>query len=197
MAKIFEKLKKFFYRLFMGRFAYIPMRLPVEKITSDFERSLRKKVDNKLKNFTIREAKEKDIDILIELFDKAWHSTTMPFRPLNRNKIIDKILTNPDALFLIANVGGEDTGFILIDFVGSDKNIGEISALGILPEHQSKGIGTLLGLKSWEYFKERNVEELICKVYMENEKSKSFLERMGFEVDPRRNTDTLYMKKSI
>ena len=181
MERFISKLRKTYYRVFSDRVEYIPMRLPVEKITEEFEKLLRAKIKRKVRNYHIREADEDDLNSIVYLFDQAWHSTTMPFIPLSKNKIAANVLHNPDKMFLIAEIDSKDCGFVLIVISEHDKTVGEISALGIVPEYQHKGIGTLLGIASWDVFKERGVKELRCKVYKDNQISKSFLMGLGFE----------------
>ena len=192
MGRLLSKLKKAYYRLFIARVVYIPMRLPVEKITEEFENFLREKVNQKINNSHIREANLDDLSSLIFLFDEAWHSTTMPYHPLSKKKIITKIFYNPDKKILIADIDSFDCGFAFIGQINDD--IGEISALGILPEYQHKGIGTLLGIASWDFFRERGVNVLQCKVYKDNQISKSFLKGIGFEENLPQNSEILYKK---
>ncbi|MFW9949930.1 MAG: GNAT family N-acetyltransferase [Candidatus Thorarchaeota archaeon] len=159
---------------------YIQMRLPVRKITPEFEKTLRSKIENSVLRAEIREATMDDIDCLIELHDKAWHSTPMPYRPLNKESII-KMLKDPNIIFLVAEVEKDDRGFALIYFTGEEKEIGIIAGMGILPEYQRKGLGTILGLATWEYFKKKGVFELRCKVYKDNDISYNFIKGLGFE----------------
>jgi ribosomal protein S18 acetylase RimI-like enzyme len=177
-------LKKLFTRTFdelLDRNPnYIQMRLLVRKITPEFEKALRAKIEYNIPNSDVREANMNDITCLIELHDKAWHSTPMPYRPLNKESII-KMLQDPNIIFLIANVQGEDKGFALIYFTGEEKEIGVIAGLGIIPEYQRKGLGTILGLATWDYFKRKGVFELRCKVYKDNEISYNFIKSLGFE----------------
>lgn len=183
MKGFFSKIKKLYYNLFINRLSYIPLKLPVEKITDEFEALIRKKVARKVKEYHIREAAEEDIDSVVHLFDAAWHSTSMPYRPLSKKKLIDKIVHNPDALILIIDIKSVDCGFILLSFKGENNEIGNIPAIGIIPEYHHRGIGTLLGVASWDYFKTRGVKELRAKVYKDNQKSMNFLKGLGFEED--------------
>jgi len=159
---------------------YIQMRLPVRKITPEFEAALRAKIENNIIHAEVREATMEDINCLIELHDKAWHSTPMPYRPLNKDSII-KMLQDPNIIFLIAKVQGDDRGFALIYFSGEEKEIGVIAGMGIIPEYQRKGLGTILGLATWDYFKKKGVFELRCKVFKDNEISFNFIKGLGFE----------------
>ena len=91
------------------------------------------------------------------------------------------MLKDEDIIFLIAKIEGKDSGFALIYFTGTDRKISVIAGLGILPELQRKGLGTMLGLASWDYFKKKGVKELRCKVYKDNKTSYNFIRGLKFE----------------
>ncbi len=87
----------------------------------------------------------------------------------------------PDYTFLIAKVGADDSAFAIIYLTGREEEIGVIGALGVVPELQRKGLGTILGIACWDYFIKKGVKELRCKVYYDNKVSFSFLNALGFE----------------
>lgn len=159
---------------------FIQMRLPVSNITEEFENNLRDKISHKFIHAEIRQATGEDIEDLISLHDRAWHSTPMPYRPLTKEKIYE-ILNEESAIFLIAKVEGKDSGFALIYFTSKDNLVGVIAGLGIIPELQRKGLGTILGMASWDLFKKKGVKELRCKVYKDNKVSYNFIRGLGFE----------------
>jgi ribosomal protein S18 acetylase RimI-like enzyme len=159
---------------------FIQMRLPVSHITEDFERNLKNKIKHSFINAEIREATGDDIDHLIDLHNRAWHSTPMPYRPLTKEKI-NEMLDDKSVIFLIAKVEGKDSGFALIYFTSQDNLVGVIAGLGIIPELQRKGLGTILGMASWDLFKKKGVKELRCKVYKDNKVSYNFIRGLGFE----------------
>lgn len=159
---------------------FIQMRLLVKKITPEFEEALKQKIEHNIVRAVIREANENDVNCLIELHDRAWHSTPMPFRPLKKESI-EEMLKDPKIIFLIAKVRDEDSGFALIYFTGEDYLIGVIAGLGIIPELHRKGLGTILGLAVWDYFKRKGVAELRCKVYKDNKISYNFIKGLKFE----------------
>ena len=78
-------------------------------------------------------------------------------------------------------MNGEDSGFALIYFTGEKKQVGVIAGMGIIPELQRKGLGTILGMAAWDYFKKNGVAELRCKVYKENKISYNFIKGLHFE----------------
>ena len=179
-----HRIKNFFSRTFSGLVErdpnFIQMRLYVKSITPEFETSLKEKIEHNILQADVREALEEDIGSLIHLHDLAWHSTPMPYRPLKKNSIFN-LLNDPTIVFLIAKVKGEDSGFALIYFTGEEKRIGVIAGMGIIPDLQRKGLGTILGLAAWNYFKEKGLKELRCEVYKDNQKSHNFIMGLNFE----------------
>ncbi|MHA1436666.1 MAG: GNAT family N-acetyltransferase [Promethearchaeota archaeon] len=159
---------------------YIQMKLPVEKITPEFEKSLKNKIEGKIIKAKIREATESDLESITNLYNRAWLTSNTPFRPINVEDL-EKVLNDPDTIFLISNVYGIDAGFVILDFEGENKEYGIIAGLGVLPRFQRKGLGTILGIAAWNYFKEKKVKELRCEVYEYNFISQSFIKWIGFE----------------
>ena len=159
---------------------FIQMRLLVKDFTPEFEKSLKEKIEYNILQANVREASEEDIDCLIYLHEVAWHSTPMPYRPLKKDSI-NNLLNDPSIIFLIAKVEGEDSGFALINFTGEKSSIGVIAGMGIIPEFHRKGLGTILGMAAWDYFKKKGVAELRCKVYKDNKIAYDFIKGLRFE----------------
>ncbi len=177
---LIQSLSNKFREGFQRDLNYIQMRLPVNKITRDFEESLQNKIKHKVKQAKIREAVEDDIEDLIIIHDQAWHSTPMPYHSLSKDKLFE-IIKDPDITVLIAEINSIEIGFIILYFTGENNIIGVIAGLGILPEYQHKGLGTFLGITSWNYFKGKGVKELRCKVFKDNKISYNFIKGLGFE----------------
>ncbi|MFW9899433.1 MAG: GNAT family N-acetyltransferase [Candidatus Thorarchaeota archaeon] len=159
---------------------YIQMRLPVEKITPEYEAEVNKKVEHNILRAKIREANEEDLEKIMNLYNKAWLTSNTPFSRITVNSL-KEINEYPDTVILIAKVYGIDGGFIILDYEGPNNEYGVIAGLGILPRFQRKGLGTVLGLASWKYFKEKGIKELRCEVYIENKASYNFIKSLGFE----------------
>ena len=159
---------------------YLQMRLPIDKITKDFENSLKEKIEHKIFHASIREATKNDLTSVQDIYNKAWLTSNTPFRPIEKDTL-KKIFNDPDTVFLIAKVYGIDGGFVILDFEGDNKEYGVIAGLGVLPRFQGKGLGTILGLAAWNYFKEKGLEELRCEVYKDNQKSYKFVKGLNFE----------------
>lgn len=159
---------------------YLQMRLPINKITEEFEDSLKEKIEHKIFHASIREATEGDLTSIKNIYNRAWLTSNTPFRPIEKDtlKIIFK---NPETVFLVAKVYNLDGGFVILDFEGENKEYGVIAGLGVLPRFQGKGLGTILGMAGWNYFKEKGLKELRCEVYKDNQKSYNFIKGLNFE----------------
>lgn len=161
---------------------YIQMKLPVGKITKRFEQTLRNKVEHNVLGAEIREATSEDVESILKIYDQSWHSTTMPFVPITKNRLLS-LLKKSDYNILIAKVDNNDCAFAIIYITGENKEIGVIGILAVAPELQHKGLGTILGIAIWDHFIRKGVKELRCRVYFDNTASYTFLRRLGFEED--------------
>ncbi|TFG28366.1 MAG: GNAT family N-acetyltransferase [Promethearchaeota archaeon] len=161
---------------------YVQMRLPVNKITKDFEDMLKQKIESSVVQAKIRVATREDLSSVMDLYNKSWLTANTPFRPIEISSL-KTIFDDPDTIFLIARVYGRDSGFVILDFEGDNKEFAIIAALGVLPRFQRKGLGTVLGMAAWNHIKEKhpNVGELRCEVYKDNYISYNFIKWIGFE----------------
>jgi ribosomal protein S18 acetylase RimI-like enzyme len=159
---------------------YIHMSLPIKKISIEFEKKLKRKSDSSIKKIQILEATKSDIKIFIKLHKNIWLSTKMPYKPFS-NELLTKLIEDPNIIFLLANLNDKYVGFAIIHYTGEKNQIGVISALGILPELQRRGFGTILGLEIWNYFKNKGIDELRCKVFRDNKSAYLFIKSLGFE----------------
>jgi ribosomal protein S18 acetylase RimI-like enzyme len=168
--------------LYQDGMVYIQMRLPVEKITKDFEVKLKDKIEHSIIKAKIREATKEDLDSLKYIYNRAWLTSNTPFRPIGKTDLL-KILEHPDTVFLIGKVYGTDAAFLLLDFEGENNEFAIIAALAVIPRFQRRGVGSVLGMANWQYLKEKypKVKEIRCEVYKDNKVSYSFIKGIGFE----------------
>ncbi len=159
---------------------YIQMRLPIEKITPDFELKIKEKVEHNILRAKIREAKLEDLENVRYIYNRAWLTSNEPYSPITVEALKD-IYNYQDTVILIARVYGNDAGFIILDREGPKKEYGIICGLGVDIRYQRKGLGTVLGLEAWNFFKEKGVTELRCEVYEKNSASQFFINSVGFE----------------
>jgi len=168
--------------LYRDGMIYYQMRLPVEKITKEFENKLKEKIEHNIIQAKMREATINDLDTLKNIYNKAWLTSNTPFRPISKTDL-QKILEYPDTIFLIAKVYGVDAAFVLLDFEGENKEYAIIAALAVIPRFQRRGVGTILGVNIWNFLKKNydNVKEIRCEVYKDNNVSYAFIKGIGFE----------------
>ena len=167
--------------LYQDGMVYIQMKLPVEKITN-VEKNLKEKIEHNIVQANIREATKSDLESLKYIYNRAWLTSNTPFRPITKTDL-QKILEYPETVFLMAKVYGSDAAFLLLDFEGENKEFAIIAALAVIPRFQRKGLGSVLGMASWQYLKGKypNVKEIRCEVYRDNNVSYSFIKGIGFE----------------
>ncbi len=177
-----EVIDKATEELYQDGMIYYQMRLPVEKITKEFENKLKEKIEHNIIQAKIREATIKDLDTLKNIYNRAWLTSNTPFRPISKTDL-QKILEYSDTIFLIAKVYGVDAAFVLLDFEGENREYAIIAALAVIPRFQRRGVGTILGVNIWNYLKQNynNVKEIRCEVYKDNNVSYAFIKGIGFE----------------
>ncbi|MFX1410721.1 MAG: GNAT family N-acetyltransferase [Promethearchaeota archaeon] len=168
--------------LYRDGMVYIQMRLPVEKITKEFEDKLKNKIEHTIIHAAIRESKSSDLNSIKNIYNKSWLTSNTPFRPITKTSLL-QIFEDPDTVFLIGKVYGIDAAFAILNFEGENKEFAVIAALAVLPRFQRKGLGTILGMATWNFIKENyeHVKELKCEVYKDNVISNSFIKWIGFE----------------
>ena len=159
---------------------YIQMRLPVEKITPEFEEEIKKKIEENVIRANIREASSDDLKIVEYMYNRSWMTSNTPYTPISL-ETLKKIANYEDTVIFIARVYGTDGGFVILDLEGPNKEFGIIAGLGVIPRFQRKGLGKILGVAAWNHFKKIGVKELRCEVYCENKASYHFISSLGFE----------------
>lgn len=159
---------------------YIQMRLPVDKITPDLVTNMKEKVERNILKAKIREAIKADLESVVYLYNRSWMTSCTPFSPLSIDSL-KNLYEYPEIKILIAKVYGSDSGFVILDLEGPNNEFGVIAGLGVLPRFQRKGLGTVIGMAAWNYFKKRGIKELRCEVYEENKVSYHFIKSLGFE----------------
>lgn len=167
---------------------YIQMILPIKKITADIEIKFKKKIELLSKNVKIEEALKEDLARIMNLYNRTWLTSKTPFRRITLESV-NRIFENPNVNLYLAKLYGIDAGFMILSIDEEDEKIGIIDGLGVLPRFQRKGVGTVLGMTAWEYFKQKKIEELKCEVYVENKRSYEFIKSLGFEEEIYQNSE--------
>ena len=131
--------------LYQDGMIYIQMRLPVEKITKEFEAKLTDKIEHNIIRGKIRKATKEDLITLKNIYNRAWLTSNTPYRPITKTDL-STILEHPDTAFLIGKIYGIDAAFVLLDFEGENKEYAIIAALAVIPRFQRKGVGRRKGV---------------------------------------------------
>ncbi len=159
---------------------YIQMKLPIAKITPEFDERLTEKVEHNILRAKIREAKVEDLESVRALYNRSWMTSNTPYSSITLNSL-KTIFEYPETIILIARVYGSDAAFVILDYEGPKNEYGIIVGLGVMPRFQRKGLGTVIGMAAWNYFKKKGVKELRCEVYKDNIVSYNFIKSIGFE----------------
>jgi GNAT superfamily N-acetyltransferase len=159
---------------------YIQMKLPVAKITPEFEEMLTDKVEHNILRAKIREAKVEDLESVQALYNRSWMTSNTPYSSITLNSL-KTIYEYPETIILIARVYGSDSAFVILDCEGPKNEYGIIAGLGVIPRFQRKGLGTVIGMAAWNHFKKKGIKELRCEVYKDNIVSFNFIKSIGFE----------------
>ena len=160
---------------------YIQMKLPIEKITPEFEAKLSEKVEKNILHAKIRVASADDLESIMYIYNRSWLTSNTPFSRITVESL-KTIYEYPETVILIAKVYGSDAAFIILDCEGPNNEYGVIAGLGVLPRFQRKGLGTVIGMAAWNFFKKKEgVKELRCEVFTENLTSYNFIKSLGFE----------------
>ena len=161
---------------------YVQMRLPIQEITEEMEDALKQKMESNIIKADIREATEADLENIKNIYNRAWLTSKTPFRMIDIDTL-DPIFRDPNTIFLIGRLYGQDAAFVILDFEGPHQEYAVFAGLGVLPKYQRKGLGTIMGMAAWNYLKKHhpNIEELRCEVYRKNTASFNFIKSLGFE----------------
>jgi len=162
------------------KFAYILLKLPRSKITEEFETLINDKLGDNFTKPKIEVASINDVERLANLYNRSFLTSGAPFRKMTPELLLN-LFKDPKCNILIARVYGSDAGFIIVDYEGENDEYGVISALGINPRFQRKGIATALAYEAWRYIFQKGVKELRCEVFITNIGSLNFVTALGFE----------------
>ncbi len=125
---------------------------------------------------------ETDLEEFTELYNEIFLAAPDPSRRLS----IEEAKSFDEESTFLALLGSTFAGFIYltIDRAFTDPNAraGAIAGIGVLAKYRGKKIGLRLLSHSIDYFKDKNVEYLVCEVYEHNEPSRKMFEGMGMKI---------------
>lgn len=156
------------------------LKLPIEKITSEFEKKFRERLKSYSENPKIRQIMEKDYESIVDIYNRAYRNLHAKILPITID-IIKDMNEDPESIILVAEMGSNIAGLIILEFEGPNDEFVTITDWAVSPRFRRKGIGTRLCIAAWEYFKPKRIKEIRCEVYVNNPVAFNFIKSMGFE----------------
>jgi ribosomal protein S18 acetylase RimI-like enzyme len=161
------------------KYRYLVMKLPWDRIPK-----LIKQLDVELANHPNKDNikfkpydKTTDDNLFVDLANKIILTSPDPYRPL--------MLVDGDKFSegtFIVYLHGHPIGFLVCTVEEeNDERLGVIAGLGMLPRYRQQRLGMLTCLKAAEFFKDKQVDALVCDVFEGNKPSYSLITSMGFE----------------
>ena len=156
------------------------MRLEIESISKILENFLKEKIKKKDASIEIELVNYDGIYDVFTIYKHSFMAYKIPLETI-AIEYLKELYNIPEISIYLVKIYGVPAGFMILDFDGYNNEYGFITALGVIPRFQGKGIGLTLDLRAWNHFKERNVKELRCEVYYRNENSIGFLKALNFQ----------------
>jgi diamine N-acetyltransferase len=140
----------------------------------------------------IRKAGKDDVEVLQKLNKELFADNSKYDPDLNLDwaesvsdkKYFTKVLNNPNAMCLIAEEKGKPVGYLTAAPKEMDWRMSkylEIESMVVIPQHRSKGVGTLLLEKCLEMAKAKGYQKVYVTSYFDNIKAIEFYKRNGFK----------------
>jgi ribosomal protein S18 acetylase RimI-like enzyme len=131
----------------------------------------------------IREAEQTDVESIRELIeylmkveetdDVEWNTET-----IMRDRIIPSFGSETSKTF-VATLDEKIVGAQLVEI--KNNLVASLAYIAVAPDHQGSGIGSKLIKASEEYAKNKGIHIVQTIVHKDNEKSKEFHEKLGYE----------------
>ena len=128
-----------------------------------------------METFDFRLANENDLDFISQLSARvflkygAYDETVLGW------------LLEPEVITVIIAAGADPLGFAMVT-LESEPRRGHLLAIGVLPKHQRKGIGTALLEHMEEIARKYGVEEMLLWTAVDNQQALSFFQNAGFHI---------------
>ena len=128
----------------------------------------------------IRPLRENDLEAIVEIDRKVLGESRPEFY---RNKIVES-LRGP-TVSLVAEVNGKVVGFILGAVSGREfglpSSFGWVDTIGVDPDYQGQGIGTLLFQRLVKEFSKQGIKKVYTLVSWDDWNLLSFFKKVGFK----------------
>lgn len=132
------------------------------------------------RNLTVRQLREEDTESIVEIDYKVLGERRPTYY---RRKLLES--NDSPVIGLVAEINGKIVGFIIGTLSGWEfgvpSSFGWIDTIGVDPDWQRKGIGSLLFKKLLEEFASRGVKKVYTLVNWDEWDLLSFFKKMGFK----------------
>lgn len=144
---------------------------------------------------TIRKATIDDVQTLQDLNDLAFVDNSKYDKDINPEwaqsdsgkKYFSEVTQNPESCCLIAEDSGKPIGYIIAESKPMDYQKSkylEIDNLGVIPEYQSRGVGSQLMEDCLKWGKSHGYQKAMVNTYLSNTRALEFYKEKGFaEID--------------
>jgi len=124
----------------------------------------------------LREFRTDDYESLVAL----WDESRLPYKPHGRDKRdrLEREVTKPNAIFLVAEVDRKLVGSILATHDGRK---GWINRLAVIPAFRRRGIARMLLAEAEDRLSRQGIEIVACLVDDWNVDSARFFEKSGYK----------------
>ena len=156
------------------------LKLPIEKITKEFEKKFRERLKPYSEIPKIRHIREDDYEKLVPIYNRAYNNLHEKILPINVD-IIRDMDEDPETAILVAEFDNDIAGLIILEYEVQNYEFVTITDWAVSPQFRRKGIGTRLCIAAWENFKPKGIKEIRCEVYVNNPVAYNFIKSMGFE----------------
>ncbi len=124
---------------------------------------------------TIQQAKAEDLEMLYGIEKECF--TTEAFT----KEQIAYLLQDPNAVSLVAQINGENAGFIIgLTYSCNKVRIGHIYTIDVAVKHRRRGIGLRLLKKLEKIFAEKGVETCYLEVRIDNVAARELYRKQGY-----------------
>ncbi len=124
---------------------------------------------------TIQLATVNDLETLYEIEKECF--TTEAFT----KEQIGYLLQNPNVVSLVAQINGENAGFIIgLIYSGDKRRIGHIYTIDVAAKHRRRGIGLKLLKELEKIFVQKGVETCYLEVRIDNVAARDLYRKQGY-----------------
>jgi len=132
-----------------------------------------------METFDFRLANENDLDFIRQLSARVFSKYGA------YDKTVLGWLLEPEVTTVIIAAGADPLGFAMVTLEREkwlEPRRGHLLAIGVLPKHQRKGIGTALLEYMEEIARKYSVEEMLLWTAVDNQQALSFFRNAGFHI---------------